>query len=222
MNEEWYESPAWDEAAQTDFRARLSRARDHKAHYLKMKIAAISEDHPQAALALCDERMSSDDDEDGTSAAYAKTCIYARLGEIDNMFASLRYAIGEDGLAPSAAAAGEFCCLAGYYGKSNLYSFALQILEQLDNLAMKELGRPFRSFAARAAYALIHYRSGRRDEAVVPARDALELALEQGSLFGGALKSGGPVPGFPSPIHDMLLFVAGLWDEKELGQPPVF
>jgi hypothetical protein len=155
MNEEWYESPAWDEAAQTDFRARLSRARGHKAHYLKMKIAAISEDHPQAALALCDERMSSDDDEDGASAAYAKTCIYARLGEIDNMFASLRYAIGDDGLALSAAAAGEFCCLAGYYGKSKFFPFALQILERLDNLAMKELGRPFRSFATRAGYALI-------------------------------------------------------------------
>lgn len=221
MKKDWYESPDWDAAAQADFRIRLSRARNQKAYYLKMKIAAIADIHPQDALALCDERIASGDEEDAASASYAKCCIHARLGEIDNMFSSLRDAIGQDGVLMGAPAAGEFCCLVGYYGKSELFSFANHILARLDDMAMAEQGRPFRSFSARAAHALIRYRSGQRSAAIEPAKEALALAVDQQSYGGSLLKSCGPIPGFPNPLHDMLLVAAELWNETELGAPPL-
>lgn len=219
MSEEWYESSAWDDAAQVDFRRRLSRAGGQKAYYLRMKAAAIAGEYPEAALALCDERLALCDEDERFGVAYAKALIHAQHGEMEDMFASLEVAIGEDGLAFGAPAAGEYCCLVAFHGRIDRYSRAGQILDALDALAQQQLGHPFQSFPARAARALIHYKSGRTSAAIEPAKDALKLALNQSAPIMG-LPGLGPAPGFPNPLHDALLVAAGLWDETELGPPP--
>lgn len=218
MSEEWHESPAWDETAQADFRRRLSRARGQKVYYLRTKAAAIANEYPEAALALCDERIAVGDEDERFGAAYSKAMIHARMGRVEDMFASLEEAIGEDGLALGAPAAGEYCCLVAFYGRTDLYSRAIQILDALDAEAQHHLGRPFRSFPTRAARALIDYKSGRKSAAVGPAKEALQLALDQTAPILG-VPGLGPAPGFPNPLHDALLVVAGMWNETELGPP---
>jgi tetratricopeptide (TPR) repeat protein len=184
-----------------------------------MKAAAIANEFPEAALALCDERIRLGDEDDCFGAAYSKALINARIGRIEDMFASLEEAIGADGFTLGAAAAGEYCCLVAFYGRTDLYLRAVQILDALDAEAQQHLGRPFRSFPTYAARALIHYKSGRKSEAAELAKVALQLALEQTALILG-VPGLGPAPGFPSPLHDALLVVAGMWNETELGPPP--
>lgn len=152
-------------------------------------------------------------------AAYSKAMIYARMGRLEDMFASLEEAIGEDGLALGAPAAGEYCCLVAFYSKTALYPRAIKILDSLDAEAQHHFGRPFRSFPAGAARALIDYKSGHKSAAVGPAKEALQLALDQTSSILGA-PGLGPAPGFSNPLHDALLVVAGMWNETELGPPP--
>lgn len=223
MSDSWYNSPAWDAVAQKDFRTRLSRARFQKPYYLRMKTAAIAIEFPEAALALCDERialgMALGDEDQCSGAAYAKALIYLRTGRIEDAFAALEAAIGADGLAFGSPAAGEYCCLVGYHGRSDLYARALAILDRLDAMALAELGRPFSSFSARAGRAFIDYRSGQKSAAIAPAKDALALAVGQSALFLG-IPNLGPVPRLPSPLTDALVVIAELWDEVTLGPPP--
>ena len=219
MSSEWYQSPAWDEEAQADFRQRLSRARGQKLYYLKAKAAAIADAFPDAALALCDERIAIGDEEERSRAAYAKALILGSNGHRSEMIAALEEAIGEDGLALGAPAAGEYCCIVGFFGRSDRYSRALRILDSLDAAAMEQAGRPFRSFATRAARALIEFKSGRKVAAIEPAKEALTLALQQ-SIGIPVLDKAVATPDFPSPLHDALVVIAGIWDEGELGPPP--
>ncbi len=219
MSSEWYQSPAWDEDAEADFRRRLSRARDQKPYYLKAKAAAIADAFPDAAVALCDERMAIGDEDERSGAAYAKALIFASNSRSPEMVAALEEAIGEDGLAMGAPAAGEYCCIVGYFGLSDRYGRALRILDALDAEAMKQAGRPFRSFATRAARALIEYKSGRTAAAVEPAEEALKLALQRSTGIA-VLDKAVATPDFPNPIHDALVVIAGKWDRKVLGPPP--
>jgi tetratricopeptide (TPR) repeat protein len=223
MSDNWYKSPAWDPVAQTDFRTRLSRARFQKPYYLRVKAEAIAVEFPEASLALCDERialgMALGDEHECSGAAYAKALIYLRRGRMEDAFAALEAAIGTDGLAFGAPAAGEYCCLVGYHGRSDLYARALGILDRLDTMAIAALGRPFSSFPACAGRAFIDYRSGRKSASTLSAKEALALALGQSSQFLG-ISNFGPAPRLPSPLIDALVVIAGLWDEVTLGLPP--
>lgn len=188
-----------------------------------MKAAAIARDFPEAALNLCEERtalgLALGDEDEYFGAEYAKALIYLGTGRVAEAFEALEKAIGADGLALGAPAAGEYCCLVGYHGRSDLYPRAISILDVLDTMAQREVGRPFSSFPSRAGRAFIDYRSGQKSAAILPAKDALELALGQSSAILG-IRNLGPAPRFPSPITDALLVIAGLWNEEELGVPP--
>jgi hypothetical protein len=148
-----------------------------------------------------------------------KASLLAAMGRFDEMLQMMDSAIGSD-VAYYAVLAGEFCCLVGYFGRAELYGRALQVLDELDTSARRETGRAFRGYAALAARALISYRSGNREEAVQPARDALALSLERTKVIS-SLVAHRPSVNFPGPLNDVLLVIAGLWDAKELGPPPL-
>ncbi|WP_282073287.1 hypothetical protein, partial [Janibacter hoylei] len=68
----------------------------------------------------------------------------------------------------------------GLHKRSQNYEKALERLETLDQDAQKQVGRPFaRSFAGHAGCAFILYDKGQRDEAIAPAKAALELAVSK-------------------------------------------
>jgi tetratricopeptide (TPR) repeat protein len=219
MAADWYDNPAWDSETQADFRRRLSRSRHQKFYYLGRKVSAVASHDPDAALDLCTERFQLAEDADERHGALAqKALILAAAGRHDEMFTVMKEAIGED-VVYRAVMAGEYCCLVAYFDRTDQYEEAIGILDTIDAAAQREVGRPFRSFPAYSARALLDYKCGRQVEAKAAAREALTLALEQ-SARGAFLSGIGPAPGFPNALHDKLLVIAGLWDEATLGPPP--
>lgn len=219
MAKEWFDDPAWDSAAQADFRRRLSRARNQKLFYLGRKISAVAQHDPGAALCLCEERLAlAAEDDERYRVQTQKAGLLAAMGRHGEMLQVMDQAIGSD-IIYHAVLAGEFCCLVGYFGRAELYERALQILDELDTCARREAGRTFRSCAALAARALINYKSGRKEEAVQPARDALELSLERSAMLS-AFSTVKHWHEFPGQLNDILIVIGGLWDEKALGPPP--
>jgi predicted Zn-dependent protease len=71
MSDEWYRSPAWDDAAQQEFERRLSRARAwSRPQYLRIKALALRDAGHTAAAATMLQRLLIDPD-NRSEAAFA-------------------------------------------------------------------------------------------------------------------------------------------------------
>lgn len=219
MVTEWYLSPDWDEQAQADFRLRLSHAGDQRVFYLGQKAAAIAEEHPEDALALYDEKIAAAEYEDEiVPALHAQAMIHFRAGDYEAMFAAFERAIEVGGEFTAIAAITDYCSAVGLLRDATRYDVALAWLDKLDERAMAQLGQPFVGFAASAARAFICWQTGERELAASSAREALEMSISEQPLPGLPCMGAAPRP--PSPVHDRLLFIAGLWDEEKLGPAP--
>ena len=219
MVTEWYLSPDWDEQAQTDFRLRLSHARDQRVFYLGQKASAIAEEHPEDALALYDEKIAVAEYEDEiVPALHAQAMIHFRAGDYEAMFAAFERAIEVGGEFTAIAAITDYCSAVGLLRDAARYDVALDWLDKLDERAMAQLGQPFVGFAASAARAFICWQTGERELAASSAREALEMSISEEPLPGLPCIGAAPKP--PSPVHDRLLFIAGMWEEEKLGPAP--
>jgi tetratricopeptide (TPR) repeat protein len=219
MASEWYQRPEWDEKAQADFRLRLSRARDQRLYYLGQKAGAIAINHPEAALALYDEKIAAAEYEDEiVPALHAQAMIHFRTGDYEAMFERFERAIETGGEFTAIAAITDYCSAVGLLRDESRYARALDWLDRLDRRALAQLGHPFVGFAASAARAFICWQTGERAKAADAAREALEMSVSDDVVPG--LPCIGSAPRPPSPIHDRLLVIAGMWDEAELGPAP--
>ncbi len=219
MASEWYLSPDWDDQAQADFRLRLSHAGDQRHFYLGQKASAIAEEHPEAAIALYDEKIAAAEYEDEiVPALHAQAMIHFRAGDHEAMFNAFERAIEVGGEFSAIAAITDYCSAVGLLRDESRYGCALDWLDKLDSRAVAQLGHPFVGFAASAARAFICWQTGKHDIAADAAREALEMSISDDPMPGLPCMGSAPKP--PSPVHDRLLVIAGLWDEEKLGPPP--
>ena len=219
MVAEWYLSPDWDEQAQADFRLRLSHERARRVFYLGQKAAAIADEHPEDALALYDQKIAAAEYEDEiVPALHAQAMIHFRASDYEAMFSAFERAIEVGGEFTAIAAITDYCSAVGLLRDETRYDTALAWLDKLDTRAMTQLGQPFVGFAASAARAFICWQTGDRELATNAARDALEMSISDDPLPGLPCIGAAPKP--PSPVHDRLLVIAGLWDDDKLGPAP--
>ncbi|GGD68337.1 hypothetical protein [Croceicoccus mobilis] len=219
MHCDWFNNREWDARAQADFRLRLSRARDDRAFYLGQKAGAIAEHFPEDAIKLYDEQIAAAAYEDEiVPALHAQAMIHFRAGDFPAMFACFERAIEVGGEFTAIAAITDYCSAVGLLRDESRYARALAWLDHLDERAMAQLGHPFVGFAASAARAFICWQQGERDRAAACAREALELSVADDNAPGLPCLGAAPRP--PSPVHDRLLVIAGMWDEDNLGPAP--
>ncbi|WP_156500631.1 hypothetical protein [Croceicoccus bisphenolivorans] len=217
--DDWFRSGAWDENAQDLFRERLKRARDQKWFYLRVKARAIAAEHPEDALTLFAQYIAADP-EHWSDGHYAIATIELARGEIDAAFAALDEAMGENGQDLGATGVMENAFLCAFYGRTDRYERALALFEPWDKGAARQFGRPFnRSFAGNYGEALMLHALGRVDEAQLPARAALEQQLSDRGPVAGHPALGIP-PRASEEMMRQLVWIAGLWDSKVLGDPP--
>lgn len=213
----WYQDPDWDEATQADFRARLSRARGHRLFYLGQKATVIAEAHPDAALALLDEKIALARFEDEiVPALHAQAIIYFRQEKHGAMFAAFERAVELAGEFSASAAITDYCVAVGLLRDSARFGRALALLDDLETRSFNLRGHGA-TFGTLAARALICWQMGDRDSASVAATEALRLADSDNRAASQlSITASGP----RSALHDRLLVIAGLWDEKRTGTPP--
>ena len=185
--DDWYRSADWDAEAQALFRTKFVRARDQKWFYLRVKAAAIADDHPEEALGLYQEYLDGDGG-DEPPIHYAMAIIHWMQGREDQLFAYLDRALGERGTGLGAMGAMENAFVSGLLGRTERYERALALFEPWDKAAQQGMGRNFvRSFAGAYGSAIIFDHLGRKEEA----REAALIALEW------TRKTSGPLPGHP-------------------------
>ncbi|MWV28444.1 hypothetical protein [Aurantiacibacter rhizosphaerae] len=185
--DDWYRGADWDDQAQQLIRQKLARAREHKWFYLRVKASAISDKHPDEALALYQEYLDADV-EGANEIHYSIALVHFTQGREDKVFEHLDLAMGTGGMGLGAMGAMENAFLSALLGREDRYERAIALFEPLDKAARQQLGRDFvRSFAGAYGSALILDHLGRHDEA----REAALIALEW------TQKTAGPLPGHP-------------------------
>lgn len=215
----WFRSSVWDDAAKQIFRKKLAHARNQKAHYLRTKASAIADDHPFDALALYDEYIDADD-EHIPSGNYSKSIVYLKLGDIDKALELLDRSMGESGLDMSSPAVLEFAFLVGLHRRIRYYKRALEVLQMLDDLAQNSVGRPFeRNFAGSAGAAFILNETGQTNAAKHAAAAALKLVFAEKGPIPGHPELG-LVPQLPDDWITRLIIIADICDKSELGPRP--
>jgi len=80
--DDWYRNTDWNDAIETEFLAKLARARD-KQQYLKLQAGIIAQSHPRAALALLDRYFAMGENLFMAEALRAKAYALFSLGETD-------------------------------------------------------------------------------------------------------------------------------------------
>ena len=185
--DDWFRSAHWDAEAQKLFRSKMARARNHKWFYLRVKAAAIADDHPEEALALFQEYLDAGA-EGENDIRYKMAIIHWKQGREDKLFEYLDAAMGESGMGLGAVGAMENAFISGILGRTERYERALALFEPWDKAAQQQLGRDFvRTFAGAYGSAIIFDHMGRTEEA----REAALIALEW------TRKTSGPLPGHP-------------------------
>jgi len=150
---DWYRNTEWNEEIETDFFARLGRARSQRDQYIVLQALTIAESHPEVALRLVDLYFETRTDsfDDGRARLAASRARFADGGyekALDEYQATLEGQAGGGSLHVSSPV--EFAFLAARYCSANHYVAAL---DHLANLPPPEsqLNEPvFRFHAARA------------------------------------------------------------------------
>ena len=186
-SDEWYRSADWDADAQALFREKLSRARNQRGFYRRVKADAIADRHPQDALALHEEALSEADG-DTAGIHYAMAMIHWKMGNEDSFFHFLDLALGSNGMALGASGVMENAFASGLLRRTERYERALELFEPWDKGARQAYGRPFsRSFAGAFGSAIILHHFRRHEEAREMALTAIEWTE----------KKSGPIPSNP-------------------------
>ena len=186
-SDDWFRSADWSAEARKLFRRKLGRARDQKWFYLRVKAAAIADDHPEEALALYQEYLDNDGGE-APPIHYAMAILHWKQAREDKLFEYLDRAMGDSGMGLGATGAMENAFVSALLGRTERYERAMALFEPWDRAARQSMGRDFvRSFAGAYGSAIILNHLGRAEEA----REAALTALEWTE------KEAGPIPGHP-------------------------
>ncbi len=186
--DDWYRGADWDRPAQELFRKKLARAREHKWFYVRVKASAISNQHPDEALALYQEYLDAGV-EGANDIHYKIALVHFTQGRGDKLFKHLDMAMGDEGMGLGAVGVMENAFLSALLGREDRYERAIALFEPWDQAARQQVGRDFvRSFAGAYGSAIIFDHLGRDEDA----REAALIALEW------TRKEAGPLPGHPN------------------------
>ena len=90
---DWYMNEDWNEAIEAAFRAKLSRSRTNRPHYLRVQGDQIADRYPSTALKLIDEYFETGDEFEVPLALCVRAKAHAALGQADEAIAAYHAAL---------------------------------------------------------------------------------------------------------------------------------
>lgn len=178
--DDWFRNTTWNDKIAATFEANLKRAKD-KSQRLRIQACTLAETHPLIALELL-ERYFNEPKRFGEAQAY-----------VDKATALLALNRREDAVAAYSAALNEEKKMPNILTQAYVelpYLVSVHGLTDHDENATKLLGRhrkrpvfPIEFFMWHAAQALLAGASGDRNTAAHHAKEALEFASEEKSVF---------------------------------------
>lgn len=91
--DDWYRNTEWSAATEAAFRDKLSRSRSSRAQYLCIQANYLTDNYPQAALALIEEYIETGDEFNVPMAYCSQAQAYSSLGNIDEAVAAYKRAL---------------------------------------------------------------------------------------------------------------------------------
>lgn len=127
---DWYRNADWSAATEAAFHDKLSRSRSSRAQYLKIQAAYLTDDYPQAALALIEEYFETGDEFHVAEALCTQAQAYCSLGKIDEAVAAYKRALSWEEAHPqhTSLARTDYPKLVAENRLSREYDYALHIL----------------------------------------------------------------------------------------------
>jgi len=181
--DDWYRNKDWSAATEAPFRAKLSRSRSSRAQYLRIQASYLTDDHPQAALALIEEYFETGDEFDVPMAFCTQAEAYCGLGQIDEAVAAYKRALNWEETHPRHISPART-----YYPKlvaenrlSSEYDYAVDILA--NRFQPMDLQFPLERYHWNGSNALIASELGHLAEAREFAERALQAAAQAESPF---------------------------------------
>ena len=98
--EDWYRNEEWNEEIESNFFARLKRAR-RKEQYLRIQASTIANKDPDVALSLLDQYFSLNDDFDHAQAYCDMASAYLAKGEVQKAVQYYRKALDREAKFPN-------------------------------------------------------------------------------------------------------------------------
>jgi len=174
----WYRNTDWNAKIETEFFARLGRARQ-KTQYLRVQAYYVADRHPQVALRLLDQYFGFEAPFDLSQAYVQRAEILLSLGDTDGALDYYDRALATEKMKPNYLT-GAYLALPLLIAEKKIqkrYAQALQILDE--TRARPRFPRD--RFLWNGARAVIHHELGQIDAARDCARKALAAADEKRS-----------------------------------------
>lgn len=177
---DWYRNSSWTADIESDFRQRLSRARE-KSQYLRIQAYYLAENHPQVALSLLDQYFALGDHFDKAQAHGDRARAFIALGDVDAALSSYEEALAWEREFPHSKTHAylEYACLVINARAARLYIRAMEVLDTHRERPMFPVDR----YRANGARAILLHELGRTDDARSFADLAMVAAREVESGF---------------------------------------
>ncbi len=179
-NEDWYRNDKWSEEIESNFFAKLKRAR-RKEQYLRIQASTIAKIKPDIALVLLEQYFSLKDDFDHAQAYCDMASAYLAKGEVLKAVQSYRRALDREDEFPNLKTDAYILYpLTIIENKlSNMYLSANEVLDK----HQERLMFPIDYFRWHAAKAIIAANLGNKEQASNHAIIALDAAKIKKSGF---------------------------------------
>jgi tetratricopeptide (TPR) repeat protein len=177
--EDWYRNRDWNEAIESAFRKKLSRARQQADQYLRIQALYLRHAHPEVALSLLLEFFELKDPFDKSSAYNQMAKIYSDRGEHRNAVLAYRKSLEEEARKPNIKSGSDvdFPFYVANYGLSEYYDEAAETLDKAALVFHTQV------FMANAALAMIAADKSQYELAQQYALAAMEAAGARRSPF---------------------------------------
>ena len=180
MTTDWYRNSEWSESIESDFDAKLKRAR-RKSTYLRIQACTLAKTHPEIALKLLDRYFELDDDFDDAQAFVDQATAYVTLNRIEDAVKSYSRALQRETQFPKLKT-DAYIHLPFMIATKNLaehYELATSLLDEHQSRLMF----PYDHFRWNCARALISFRTGDALTAKQSAQLAISAAKQDNSRF---------------------------------------
>lgn len=175
---DWYRNHDWNEEIESEFYARLKRAR-RKEQYLRIQASILAESHPRVALRLLNDYFATKDLFSLAQAYVDQATAFLALGDVESAFNAFELALVQEAKTMNCftTASVEYPFQIAVLGQLARYERAMEILGRNPN----QLLFPMDFFKWHAAQALILASAEKQAEAREHALAALEAAAAEAS-----------------------------------------
>lgn len=96
-SDDWYRNKNWNEKIESDFFAKLDRARSQRDQYLVIQALTLTKNHPDISIRLVGHYFETrTKDFDDVRALLAKAQAHLELGEIDSAMETFRAVLARE------------------------------------------------------------------------------------------------------------------------------